>query len=149
MTGAECRLGWEAGSRSTLSITRKLSQFGVQQSDVACELFACTQEVCLPACVLAAMLQCWLSLQALPVCVGSNCGLLSVHSNPAPHPFSPPPPPPSHYPSLPPTPLPPAIDNFDCKPAECVLDLTLRLQGSGTGRVDLLEQAILQLCETL
>ncbi|KAI7837432.1 hypothetical protein COHA_008744 [Chlorella ohadii] len=77
VTGAECRLGWEAGSRSTLSITRKLSQFGVQQSDVA------------------------------------------------------------------------SIDNFDCKPAECVLDLTLRLQGSGTGRVDLLEQAILQLCETL
>lgn len=47
-------------------------------------------------------------------------------------------------------PLPPtAIDNFDCKPAECVLDLTLRLQGSGAGRVDLLEQAILQLCEAL
>lgn len=38
MTGAECRLGWEAGSRSTLSITRKLSQFGVEQHDVACEL---------------------------------------------------------------------------------------------------------------
>lgn len=40
MTGAECRLGWEAGSRSTLSITRKLSQFGVEQHDVACELMA-------------------------------------------------------------------------------------------------------------
>lgn len=37
MTGAECRLGWEAGSRSTLSITRKLSQFGVEQHDVAGE----------------------------------------------------------------------------------------------------------------
>lgn len=54
------------------------------------------------------------------------------------------PPPPSSI-ALPPT----AIDNFDCKPAECVLDLTLRLQGSGAGRVDLLEQAILQLCEAL
>ncbi|PRW61154.1 MLO 11 [Chlorella sorokiniana] len=77
VTGAECRLGWEAGSRSTLSITRKLSQFGLEQHDVA------------------------------------------------------------------------AIDNFDCKPAECVLDLTLRLQGGGAGRGDLLEQAILQLCEAL
>lgn len=44
---------------------------------------------------------------------------------------------------------PAAIENFDCKPAECVLDLTLRLQGGGVGRVELLEQAILQLCEAL
>ena len=44
---------------------------------------------------------------------------------------------------------PAAIENFDCKPAECVLDLTLRLQGGGVGRVERLEQAILQLCEAL
>lgn len=42
-----------------------------------------------------------------------------------------------------------AVDHFECKPAECVLHVTLRLQGGAIGSVELMEQAILQLCEML
>ena len=35
VTGAACKLGWEAGSRSALQISRKLGEFGVAHHDTA------------------------------------------------------------------------------------------------------------------
>jgi hypothetical protein len=40
------------------------------------------------------------------------------------------------------------VENFEVQPAECVVEVTLRLQQEA-GRVDLLEQAVMQLLDAL
>ena len=37
VTGAECRLGWEAGGRTALQLSRALSQFGAAHVDTTSE----------------------------------------------------------------------------------------------------------------
>ena len=46
-------------------------------------------------------------------------------------------------------PLPAAVESYEARPAECALEVTLRLAPAAGGKVEALEGAVLRLCETL